>query len=26
VAGGGSQLEPRFTLATKGETQHREVH
>jgi len=26
VAGGGAQPEPRFTLATKGETQHREVH
>jgi len=26
VAGGGTQPEPRFTLATKGETQHREVH
>ena len=26
VTGGSSQAEPRFTLATKGETQHREVH
>jgi glycine/D-amino acid oxidase-like deaminating enzyme len=26
VAGGEAQPEPRFTLATKGETQHREVH
>ena len=26
VSGGGAQSEPRFTLATKGETQHREVH
>lgn len=26
VSGGGAQTEPRFTLATKGETQHREVH
>jgi len=26
VASGGTQPEPRFTLATKGETQHREVH
>ncbi len=26
VSGGGAQIEPRFTLATKGETQHREVH
>ena len=26
VSGGGPQPEPRFTLATKGETQHREVH
>ena len=26
VSGGGQQAEPRFTLATKGETQHREVH
>ena len=26
VTGGGTQPEPRFTLATKGETQHREVH
>jgi glycine/D-amino acid oxidase-like deaminating enzyme len=26
VTGGGTQPEPRFTLSTKGETQHREVH
>jgi sarcosine oxidase len=26
VSGGGAQTEPRFTLATKAETQHREVH
>jgi glycine/D-amino acid oxidase-like deaminating enzyme len=26
VSGGGDQSEPRFTLATKGESQHREVH
>lgn len=26
VSGGGAQAEPRFTLATKGESQHREVH
>jgi sarcosine oxidase len=26
VSGGGAQTEPRFSLATKGETQHREVH
>ena len=26
VSGGGQQTEPRFSLATKGETQHREVH
>jgi sarcosine oxidase len=26
VAGGGAQPESRFTLSTKGETQHREVH
>ena len=26
VSGGGSQAEARFSLATKGETQHREVH
>ena len=26
VSGGGAQSEPRFSLATKGETQHREVH
>jgi sarcosine oxidase len=26
VSSGGAQSEPRFTLATKGETQHREVH
>ena len=26
VTGGGTQPESRFTLATKGETQHREVH
>jgi len=26
VTGAGAQPEPRFTLATKGETQHREVH
>ena len=26
IAGGSTQTEPRFTLATKGETQHREVH
>ena len=26
VADGGSQSESRFTLSTKGETQHREVH
>jgi glycine/D-amino acid oxidase-like deaminating enzyme len=26
VSSGGTQSEPRFTLATKGETQHREVH
>jgi sarcosine oxidase len=26
ISGDGSQPEPRFTLATKGETQHREVH
>ena len=26
VSGAGPQPEPRFTLATKGETQHREVH
>jgi glycine/D-amino acid oxidase-like deaminating enzyme len=26
VSGGGPQAEPRFTLATKGQTQHREVH
>jgi glycine/D-amino acid oxidase-like deaminating enzyme len=26
VLGGEAQSEPRFTLATKGETQHREVH
>ena len=26
VSGGGAQPEPRFTLATKGETQHREIH
>ena len=26
VSGGGQQSEQRFTLATKGETQHREVH
>jgi sarcosine oxidase len=26
VSGGGAQPEPRFTLATKGQTQHREVH
>jgi glycine/D-amino acid oxidase-like deaminating enzyme len=26
VSAGGAQPEPRFTLATKGETQHREVH
>jgi glycine/D-amino acid oxidase-like deaminating enzyme len=26
VSGGRAQTEPRFTLATKGETQHREVH
>jgi glycine/D-amino acid oxidase-like deaminating enzyme len=26
VTSGGPQAEPRFTLATKGETQHREVH
>jgi glycine/D-amino acid oxidase-like deaminating enzyme len=26
VTVGGAQPEPRFTLATKGETQHREVH
>jgi glycine/D-amino acid oxidase-like deaminating enzyme len=26
VSGGGAQAEPRFTLATKGETQRREVH
>ena len=26
VSGDGVQREPRFTLATKGETQHREVH
>jgi glycine/D-amino acid oxidase-like deaminating enzyme len=26
VTSGSSQAEPRFTLATKGETQHREVH
>jgi glycine/D-amino acid oxidase-like deaminating enzyme len=26
VLSGGLQPEPRFTLATKGETQHREVH
>ena len=26
VSGGGAQSEPRFSLATKGDTQHREVH
>lgn len=26
ASGGGSQTEPRFSLATKGETQQREVH
>lgn len=26
VSGGGSQTEPRFSLSTKSETQHREVH
>jgi glycine/D-amino acid oxidase-like deaminating enzyme len=26
VSGGRAQTEPRFTLTTKGETQHREVH
>jgi glycine/D-amino acid oxidase-like deaminating enzyme len=26
VSSGGRQAEPRFSLATKGETQHREVH
>ena len=26
VSGGGAQSEPRFSLATKGETQNREVH
>jgi sarcosine oxidase len=26
VSGGGAQEEPRFSLATKGETQHRKVH
>ena len=26
VSGVGAQTEPRFSLATKGETQHREVH
>ena len=26
VSGGGTQAEPRFSLATKGETQSREVH
>ncbi|MCL6697957.1 FAD-dependent oxidoreductase [Sphingomonas sp. NSE70-1] len=26
ITTGGGQPEPRFTLATKGETQHREVH
>ena len=26
VSGGEAQTEPRFSLATKGETQHREVH
>jgi sarcosine oxidase len=26
VSGGGAQTEPRFTLGTKAETQHREVH
>jgi glycine/D-amino acid oxidase-like deaminating enzyme len=26
ASGGGAQTEPRFSLATKGETQHREVH
>ncbi len=26
VTGGGAQAETRFTLASKGETQHREVH
>ncbi|MDP9424306.1 MAG: FAD-dependent oxidoreductase [Pseudomonadota bacterium] len=26
VSGGGPQGEPRFSLATKGDTQHREVH
>ncbi len=26
VSGGGAQAEPRFSLATKGETQRREVH
>jgi glycine/D-amino acid oxidase-like deaminating enzyme len=26
VSGGGTQAEPRFSIATKGETQHREVH
>ena len=26
VTSGGSQPEPRFSLSTKGETQHREVH
>jgi len=26
ISGGGRQGEPRFSLATKGETQHREVH
>jgi sarcosine oxidase len=26
VSGAGGQSEPRFTLATKGESQHREVH